>query len=74
MKKNNPLKKLRFIKNTIAHLNNEQMYAAHGGDTVSRLFCTDTKTNTVNDCSMEQCGGDSVTQTTDDCADSKICA
>lgn len=74
MKKNNPLKKLRFIKSTIAHLNNEQMFAAHGGDTNTKIFCTDTTTKTTNECSIELCTGDSVTQTTDDCADSNICA
>ncbi|MFC2140947.1 class I lanthipeptide [Acidobacteriota bacterium] len=73
MKKNNPPKKLRLIKNTIAHLNNEQMFAAHGGDTVSKLFCTDTKTNTI-DCSMELCSGDSVNHDTDDCVVSVIYA
>lgn len=74
MKKNNPLKKLRLIKNTIAHLNNEQMFAAHGGDTTSRVFCTESKTNTIYDCSTDVCSGDSVNQVTDDCLVSVICA
>lgn len=50
MKKNNPLKKLRLVKKTIAHLNKEQMYAVHGGDTMTRIFCTTTFTGDTVDC------------------------
>ena len=44
MKNNNPPKKLRFFKKTIAHRNNEQMYAARGEDIYRKGFCSDTST------------------------------
>jgi hypothetical protein len=56
MKKNNPPKKLRLFKKTIAHLNNEQMHAAHGGEIVTRLFCSDTGTGDTLGCPTTGCG------------------
>ena len=50
MKKNNPLKKLQLVKKTIAHLNEEQMYAARGGETWTFVFCTETKSVVTYDC------------------------
>ena len=57
MKKNNPLKKLRLFKKTIAHLNNEQMHAAHGGATLTEVFCTpETSTkDTLSVCETNDC-------------------
>ena len=43
MKKNNPPKKLTLVKKTIAHLSNEQLKTARGGDPTSMWACTDTK-------------------------------
>ena len=54
MKKNNPLKKLTLFKTTIAHLNFEQMYAVHGGDTATRIWCIDTSKDT-RDCLTVGC-------------------
>lgn len=39
MKKNNPPKKLRLLKKTIAHLNDEQMLTSRGGDILTKLLC-----------------------------------
>jgi hypothetical protein len=55
MKKNNPLKKLRFFKKTIAHLNNEQMTLARGGDVYTKKLCSDTTTNDTFDCLTNGC-------------------
>ena len=69
MKKNNPLKKLKLFKKTIAHLNFEQMYAVHGGDVVTRLYCSDTGTDDTKDCETKSCK-----DWTFDCPPTKICA
>lgn len=42
MKHKNPLRKLTLLKKNIAHLNNEQMHAAHGGEVYRKVFCSDT--------------------------------
>jgi len=55
MKKNNPPKKLRLLKKTIAHLSDEQMYAAHGGDTATVVFCTHTNSASTFDCTTVNC-------------------
>jgi hypothetical protein len=70
MKKNNPLKKLRLIKKTIAHLNNEQMYAAHGGGTITQRLCTTTFTEGTQDCETEIC----TNSVTFDCQPTQACA
>ena len=67
MKKNNPLKKLRFFKKTIAHLNNEQMYLARGGDVYTKKLCSDTDTTDTFDCLTNGCT-DSDKDYTDVCA------
>lgn len=68
MKKNNPPKKLRFFKKTIAHLNHEQMYAARGGDTWTKRLCTETGTDTNLDCDTANCKNN-----TFDCQPTQIC-
>jgi natural product precursor len=50
MKKNNPLKKLRLLKKTIAHLNDEQMDAARGGDPMTRFGCVNSLSVVTFDC------------------------
>lgn len=55
MKKNNPLKKLRFLKKTIAHLDHEQMLSARGGETYTNLFCTQTNSVVTYNCLTADC-------------------
>jgi hypothetical protein len=55
MNKNNPPKKLRLFKKTIAHLNLEQMYAARGGDHLTQRFCGETDSFTEFDCDTAGC-------------------
>ena len=50
MKKNNPLKKLRLVKKTIAHISYEQMTSARGGDPITRIHCYDTNAAETIDC------------------------
>jgi len=63
-KKNSP-KRLVFFKQTIARLNNEQMYSARGGqqDTITKTFtCPGTQADSIppekvytQDCTLEYC-------------------
>lgn len=50
MKKNNPPKKLTLFKKTIAHLNNEQMFLARGGEIYTKKLCSDTGANDTFNC------------------------
>ena len=68
MKKNNPPKKLRLLKKTIAHLNDDQMLTAHGGSVFTKLLCSDPLTGPgTNDCRTIGCK-DSDTKPTKNCA------
>ena len=67
MKKNNPLKKLRLFKKTIAHLNNEQMFYARGGDIYTKKLCSETTTIDTVDCPTNGCT-DSNKDYTQDCS------
>jgi hypothetical protein len=68
MKKNNPPKKLWLFKRTIAHLNNEQMLTARGGEGFTKLLCSDPLTGTeTENCHTIGCK-DSDTKSTKICA------
>ncbi|MGD2089416.1 MAG: class I lanthipeptide [Candidatus Aminicenantes bacterium] len=56
MKKNNPPKKLRLLKKTIAHLNDEQMFLARGGEIFTKVYCTKIPTDDTFDCPTNACG------------------
>jgi hypothetical protein len=47
MKKNNPLKKLKILKKTIAHLHYEQLKVARGGTPLTMWACTDTVKDSI---------------------------
>ena len=65
MKTNNPPKKLRLLKKTIAHLNHEQMLSAHGGDLLTRLFCS----KYTDGCQTNDCGN----SVTIGCPQTQVC-
>jgi len=68
MKKNNPPKKLRLLKKTIAHLNDDQMLTAHGGSVWTKLLCSDPLTGIITfGCDTVGCK-DSDTKLTKSCA------
>jgi hypothetical protein len=55
MKENNPPKKLRFLKKTIAHLDNEHLNSARGGDPQTKFGCISKNPRGTVDCPTVNC-------------------
>lgn len=58
MKENNPPKKLKLLKKTIAHLTYEQMDLAHACGTDTRIQCIDNNFMESIDCLTTYCDTD----------------